>query len=203
MSPARYRGQLNIFDGVHSPPLAPPRVWDDVERFITGAAPIATSDRVLTTLVFTDVVESTARAADVGDAAWRRTLEQHDKICRTHLSHYHGTEVKHTGDGMLATFDGPGRAVECGLALTEALGAVGIEIRVGVHTGEIERRDHDVAGIAVHVAARVGALAAPNEVLVSRTVRDLVAGSPLRFTDRGVHSLKGVPEHWQLYRAAR
>jgi class 3 adenylate cyclase/dienelactone hydrolase len=194
--------QLDIFDGVHSPPLAPAGVWDDVERFITGVAPSRTFHRTLATLLFTDVVASTAKAEELGDAAWRRLLERHDAVFRSHLEHFRGTEVKHTGDGFLATFDGPGRAVECALAVVDAMRATGIEIRAGLHTGEIERRDDDVAGIAVHVAARVAALAAPSEALVSRTVRDLVAGSPLRFTDRGTHALKGIADSWQLYAAS-
>jgi class 3 adenylate cyclase len=149
--------------------------------------------------MFTDIVGSTARAADLGDQRWRALLDSHDAIVRAELSRDRGTEVKFTGDGLLATFDRPGRAINCACAIREAVRILGIQIRVGIHTGEIELRDNDIGGIAVHIGARIAALARPSEILVSQTVADLVAGSELRFDERGPHELKGVPGTWRLY----
>ena len=156
-------------------------------------------DRVLATVLFTDVVGSTGKAGDLGDAAWRELLSRHDAAVRALLARYRGVEVKSMGDGFLATFDGPARAVKCAQAICEAMRPLGVEVRAGCHTGEIELSGADVGGIAVHIGARVGALAGPSEVLVSSTVKDLVAGSGLRFADRGEHELRGVPEKWRLY----
>jgi class 3 adenylate cyclase len=158
-------------------------------------------DRVLATVLFTDVVASTKRAAEMGDAHWTELLERHCAAVRALLARYRGTEVKTMGDGFLATFDGPARAVRCAQGICEAVKPLGLEVRAGCHTGEIELMGSDVGGIAVHIGARVGALAKPSEVLVSSTVKDLVAGSGLSFSDRGEHELKGVPGGWRLYAA--
>jgi class 3 adenylate cyclase len=173
---------------------------DEVEEFLTGnrAGP---SDRVLATILFTDIVESTALASRLGDTRWRALLDRHDEIMRTEIARWHGKAIQQTGDGFLASFDGPARAVGCALAAVRALAETGVTIRAGVHTGECERRGDTVGGIAVHIGARVAALAAPGEVLVSRTVKDLVAGSGLRLTERGEHVLRGLPDRWQLYAA--
>ena len=158
-------------------------------------------DRILTTVLFTDIVGSTERAAEVGDAAWREVLERHNGIVRALISRYRGVEVSTAGDGFFATFDGPGRAVRCAQAIVQGVRPVGIEVRAGLHTGEIERMGDNVGGLAVHIGARVGAAAGPSEVLVSSTVRDLMAGSSLEFEDHGRRELKGVPGEWQLFRA--
>jgi len=159
-------------------------------------------DRVLATVLFTDVVGSTAKAADAGDREWCELVERHHTTVRAMLARYRGTEIKTMGDGFLATFDGPARAVRCAQGICEAVKPLGLEVRAGCHTGEIELMGADVGGIAVHIGARVGALAGPSEVLVSSTVKDLVAGSGLVFEDRGEHELKGVPEPWRLYSVA-
>ena len=159
-------------------------------------------DRVLATVLFTDVVGSTAKAADAGDREWCELVERHHTTVRAMLARYRGTEIKTMGDGFLATFDGPARAVRCAQGICEAVKPLGLEVRAGCHTGEIELLGADVGGIAVHIGARVGALAGPSEVLVSSTVKDLVAGSGLVFEDRGEHELKGVPEPWRLYSVA-
>jgi class 3 adenylate cyclase len=174
----------------------------DFEEFTTGARPAEFTDRVLSTVLFSDIVGSTDHASTIGDEAWRRLLDRHDEIVSRELARFRGAQVKYTGDGVLARFDGPARAVACGLAIAEALRALGITVRTGVHTGEIELRGNDIGGIGVHVGARIMALAQPDEVLVSRTVRDLTAGSGLSFDDRGEHVLKGIPDLWQVYRAA-
>jgi class 3 adenylate cyclase len=158
-------------------------------------------DRRLATVMFTDLVSSTDKACEVGDACWKDLLEKHNATVRAFLARYLGTEVKTTGDGFLATFDGPARAVKCAQAICAAVKPLGLEVRAGCHTGEIELLGADVGGIAVHIGARVGALAGPSEVLVSSTVKDLVAGSGLVFEDRGEHTLKGVPEKWRIYSA--
>jgi class 3 adenylate cyclase len=177
-------------------------VLDAVEEFVTGQKPaLPDADRILSTILFTDIVDSTARAGELGDRRWRDVLDRHDEVCREHVARYRGREVKQTGDGFLAAFDGPARAVQCGLAVREAIRTLGVEVRAGVHTGECEQRGDDLGGIAVHIGARVAGIAAPSEVLVTRTVKDLVAGSGLTFDDRGEHTLKGVPEPWQLYAA--
>lgn len=175
------------------------RVIAEIEEFITGVRHVVESERVLATVLFTDIVGSTERASFLGDRAWRATLDEHDVLVRGLLERHRGREVKATGDGFLATFDGPGRAIRCALELPAVLAPLGLETRVGLHTGEVEVRGDDVSGIAVHLASRVQAAAAPGEVLVSRTVVDLVVGSGIAFTDRGAHALKGVPGEWQLY----
>jgi class 3 adenylate cyclase len=175
-------------------------VLDMLEEFLTGVRPRAVDpDRVLSTVVLTDIVGSTERASELGDRAWRALLDGHDATVADEVAAHSGRVVKSTGDGALATFDGPSRAVGCTLRLRDRLRAQGIEIRAGVHTGEIELRGDDVGGIAVHIAARVEGAAGPGEVLVSRTVKDLVAGSGYTFEDRGLHSLKGVEDQWQLF----
>jgi class 3 adenylate cyclase/pimeloyl-ACP methyl ester carboxylesterase len=175
---------------------------DDLEEFITGVRPVGFTDRVLSTLLYTDIVGSTERAARLGDAEWNELLDRHDQLVHREVDRYRGVLVKSLGDGALARFDGPARAVMCGLAISQGATELGIQVRAGLHTGEIELRGSDIAGIAAHVGARVSALAQPSEVLVSRTVRDLVAGSGLTFTDRGEHELKGVPDRWNVYAAA-
>jgi class 3 adenylate cyclase len=175
-------------------------VLDEIEEFLTGTRGKGVdTDRFLATVLFTDIVQSTARAAEAGDHRWSELLDAHDDLARRQLARYQGRLVKMTGDGLVATFDGPARAIRGALAIRDGLRRMGMEIRGGVHTGEIERRGEDVHGIGVHIAARVQALAQPGEVLVSRTVKDLVAGSGIGFTDRGTHRLKGVPEEWQLF----
>jgi class 3 adenylate cyclase len=166
----------------------------EIQEFLTGERPApAADDRVLATVLFTDVVGSTERAARVGDRRWRELLATHDAVVRTELERHRGRQIKSTGDGILATFDGPGRAVRCAGAIRDAMRPLGIEIRAGVHTGEIELRDDDIGGIGVHIAARVSALAGAGDVLASRTVVDLVFGSGIEFSDRGDYELKGVP----------
>ena len=160
----------------------------------------ASFDRLLATVLFTDVVGSTEKAAQLGDARWKALLERQNATVRAMLARYRGTEIKTMGDGFLATFDGPARAVKCAQAICEAVRPLGLEVRAGCHTGEIELLGADVGGIAVHIGARVAALAAPSEVLVSSTVKDLTAGSGLVFEDAGEHELKGVPDRWHLYR---
>ena len=171
-----------------------------IEEFLTGVRHPPEPDRVLATVLFTDIVDSTRRAADLGDAKWRGVLDVHDSVSRELIEDHHGRWVKQTGDGLLATFDGPGRAIRCALTLQRELATSGIGIRAGLHSGEIELRDaDDIGGIAVHIGARIGALAGSGDVLVSSTVKDLVAGGGLEFDDRGVHTLKGVPGEWRLY----
>lgn len=177
--------------------------YDDIEEFLTGVRPVPLRDRVLATVLFTDIVDSTKRAAGVGDARWRELLASHHATVRRELATSRGREVKTLGDGFLATFDGPARAIHCAHAILDRVRALGLDLRVGLHTGEVELTDEDIGGIAVHVAARVAALAAPGEVLVSSTVRDLVAGSGIRFVERGIHELKGLTEQWRLYAVER
>jgi class 3 adenylate cyclase len=176
-------------------------VVDAVREFLGIARPVPELNRVLATVLFTDVVGSTDKACEVGDRVWAELLGRHHQTVRALLARYRGNEVKTMGDGFLATFDGPARAVRCAQGICEAVQPLGIEVRAGCHTGEIELLGSDVGGIAVHIGARVGALAGPSEVLVSSTVKDLVAGSGLSFTDRGEHELKGVPDRWRLYAA--
>ena len=177
------------------------QVLDHVERFVKALrAEEAELDRVLATVLFTDIVGSTERAAALGDSGWRALVEQHHATVRGALARYRGVEVDTTGDGFFATFDGPARAVKCATSIVEAVRPLGVEVRAGVHTGEVERVDDKVGGIAVVIGARVCALAGGSEVLVSSTVRDLVAGSGLVFEDAGEHDLKGVPDRWRLYR---
>ncbi len=177
-------------------------ILDEIEEFVTGSRPAHDVDRILATVLFTDIVASTERAVDLGDRGWRALLDAHEELAGRVVHEHGGVIAKFTGDGLVASFDGPARAVRCALALRDRTHELGVSIRAGVHTGEIERRGDDLAGIAVHIAARVMAIADSDEVLVSRTVKDLVAGSGLSFVDRGAHALRGVPEDWELYRAA-
>jgi class 3 adenylate cyclase len=177
------------------------RVADEIEGFLTNALAVVDSDRVLATVMFTDIVDSTQHAAMLGDREWRTVLDRHDEQVRQEIARFRGREVKNLGDGFLATFDGPGRAVRCARAIAAAVQPIGIAVRGGLHTGEVEVKRNDISGIAVHIAARVAAIAEPGQVLVSGTVRDLVAGSGLRFADRGLHALRGLPEQVHLYTA--
>jgi class 3 adenylate cyclase/esterase/lipase len=174
----------------------------EIEEFLTGTRSLPEPDRVLATVMFTDIVGSTERAAELGDARWRDLLFQHQSAVRAELGRFGGREVKTLGDGCLATFDGPARAIRCGSAIQEVSGSLGLEVRVGLHAGEVELIGDDVGGIAVHIAARIGDIAEPNEVLVSSTVRDLVAGSGIEFADRGTKRLKGVDDEWRLFAAS-
>jgi class 3 adenylate cyclase len=173
-----------------------------LQEILTGVPGHVESDRVLATVLFTDIVSSTEGAVERGDRAWTELLERYRTTIRSHLRQFRGREVNTRGDDLLATFDGPARAVRCGQAITAATNAFGLQVRVGLHTGEVELMGDDIAGIAVHIGARVSELAAPGEVLVSRTVVDLVAGSGIAFEDRGERELKGVPGTWRLYRVA-
>jgi pimeloyl-ACP methyl ester carboxylesterase/class 3 adenylate cyclase len=177
----------------------PDEVCDHVEEFLTGHRSVPEPDRVLATVMFTDIVGSTERASEIGDRRWRQLLDAHERLTRGELDRHQGQEVKTTGDGVLATFDGPARAIRCATELAAATDRLGLPVRVGLHTGECELRDSDVGGIAVHIGARVMAQAGPSEVLVSRTVKDLTAGSDIVFEDRGAHELKGVPGEWELF----
>ena len=177
-------------------------ITDAIEKFLTGVRHAQDLDRVLATVLVADIVDSTRRAAEVGDAAWKELLAGHHECVRAELARFRGHEVDTAGDGLLATFDGPARAVRCAQAIMEAIDPLGLEIRAGAHTGEIELAGEEIRGIAVHIGARVASLAQPGEVLVSSTVKDLVAGSGLTFEDAGEHELKGVPDHWRLYRVA-
>ncbi len=188
--------------GIDHSLLGNPTALDEVEEFLTGVRPVAEPDRVLATVMFTDLVGSTEKAAQLGDHSWRRMLDEHERLVRAQLERYRGVEVKTTGDGFLATFDGPARGIHCGTAITQAVSPLGVEARVGLHSGELERRGSDVAGIAVHIASRVGSLAGASEVLVSETVKGLVAGSGIAFEERGEHELKGVPDRWRLFAVA-
>jgi class 3 adenylate cyclase/pimeloyl-ACP methyl ester carboxylesterase len=175
----------------------------DIEEFLTGRRSAAPPDRVLATVMFTDIVGSTEQLSQLGDQRWRARLEDHDRIVRSRLRHWRGREIKAIGDGFLATFDGPARAASCGAEIVEEIAGLGMSVRVGLHTGECELRSDDVAGIAVHIASRVMHKAAPQEVLASSTVKDLVVGSGLRFADRGTHELRGVDGEWRLYALTR
>jgi pimeloyl-ACP methyl ester carboxylesterase len=171
----------------------------EVQEFLTGARAEPEAERVLATVLFTDIVDSTRTAAELGDHRWRELLESHHRGVREALGRFKGREVKSIGDGFLATFDGPARAIGCARTILQSADSSGIAVRAGLHTGECEVMGEDIGGIAVHIAARVSATAQPRELLVSRTVKDLVAGSGIQFSDRGVHALKGVPDSWQLY----
>jgi class 3 adenylate cyclase len=171
----------------------------EIQQFVTGVRPARTHDRVLATVLFTDIVNSTRLAAELGDVRWRELLDEHFRVIRRHLDRYAGRQIKTTGDGVLATFDGPARAVRCAIDLSDELRTLGIGVRAGLHSGEIELAENDVAGLAVHIGARISALAGDGEILVSSTVRDLVIGSELTFEDRGRHELKGVPGDWQVF----
>jgi class 3 adenylate cyclase len=174
-------------------------VIEEIEEFLTGMRHVGQSDRLLATVLFTDIVGSTDQLARVGDKAWSERLNQHDAAVRRQVERFRGKAVKHTGDGFLATFDGPARGLQCARAIQGATNGLGLSVRAGLHTGECEVRGDDVSGLAVHIAARVAALAEADEILVSRTVVDLVAGSGLDFVDRGEHQLKGVPGTWKLF----
>jgi class 3 adenylate cyclase len=176
--------------------------FQEIAEFLTGQPPDVADDRVLTTVLFTDIVDSTRRAAEIGDRDWHALLDAHDAVVRAQLARFRGREVSTAGDGFLAIFDGPQRAIRCAMAIRDAVQALGIEVRAGLHTGECEVRGDDIGGIAVHIGARVSALAGPNDVLVSSTLRDLVIGSGLEFEDHGAHQLKGVPGKWQLFAVA-
>ena len=177
-------------------------VLDEVEEFLTGVRRGPEPDRVLATVLFTDIVGSTERAAKAGDRTWRDLLDRHNALVRRELDHFRGREVDTAGDGFLATFDGPARAIRCARQVAEKIPGLGLELRSGLHTGEIELAGEHVRGLAVHIGARVASLAGPREVLVSSTVKDLVAGSGIVFEDRGEHTLKGVPGKWRIFRAA-
>ena len=177
-------------------------VADEIQGFLTGSRPPPRHDRILATVLFTDIVGSTERAASIGDRDWRELLERHHRLLRAELERYGGREVHTAGDGFLATFDSPRRAIECAIAAGRAIRSIGLEIRAGVHTGEFELSGGDVQGIAVHIGARIAALAGAGEVFVSSTVKDLVAGSGIEFEDRGNHTLKGVPGEWRVHAVA-
>jgi pimeloyl-ACP methyl ester carboxylesterase len=174
----------------------------ELHDFVTGTPGGPIPEEVLATVVFTDIVGSTERAAQLGDAAWHRVLARHDDLVRSELGRWRGREVKQLGDGFFAAFEGPARAIRCAQAIADGVRQFGLEIRAGVHTGECERRGDDLAGMAVHIGARVGAAAGAGEILVSGTVRDLVVGSGIEFADRGTQQLKGVPGEWRLYAVA-
>jgi class 3 adenylate cyclase/pimeloyl-ACP methyl ester carboxylesterase len=173
-------------------------ILDEIEEFLTGTRQEHEIDRVLKTVVFTDIVGSTDQAVRIGDRRWRALLDAHDSAVRREVERFRGQEVKTLGDGFLASFDGPARAIDCARAITARAHAIGLQVRAGLHTGECETRGEDLAGVAVHIGARVAGLAAPGEVLVTSTVRDLVNGSGIEFHDRGRHALKGLPDEWQL-----
>jgi class 3 adenylate cyclase len=172
--------------------------FQEIAAFLTGHQAEVADDRVLATVLFTDIVDSTRRAAEMGDRDWHALLDAHDAVVRSQLLRFRGREVNTSGDGFLAMFDGPQRAIRCAMAIRDAVQALGIEVRAGLHTGECEVRGDDIGGIGVHIGARVSALARPNEVLVSSTLRDLVIGSGLEFEERGTHELKGVPGEWRI-----
>jgi class 3 adenylate cyclase len=188
--------QISVLAGEVGPLL------DEAERFLTGAISPPETDRVLATVLFTDIVDSTRRAAELGDTAWRSLLDRHDEAVRRQLERFRGHEVKVTGDGFVATFDGPARAIQCAKAITAAVRSLGLEVRAGLHTGEIELRGDDIAGMAVHIGARVAGLAGPGEVVVSGAVPPLVVGSGLSFEDRGSRLLKGVDGEWRIFAVA-
>jgi class 3 adenylate cyclase len=194
---ARYvelEGEENMFSIGDSEALI-----GEIEEFLTGTRHEREPDRMLATVLFTDICDSTRRAAEMGDRGWRFILERHDALFRQALDRHRGREVKRTGDGFLATFDGPARAIRCAASVAEAMGSLGLQIRAGLHTGELEVMDGDLGGLAVHIASRVMGHAGPNEVLVSGTVKDLVVGSGIEFEDRGERELRGVPGEWRLY----
>ena len=174
-------------------------IANEIEAFMTGARPLPRRDRVLATVLFTDIVDSTKRAAELGDRTWRSLLSRHDRLLRAEIERFGGRVVNTTGDGLLATFDSPRRAVECARLASESISGIELDIRAGIHAGEIELADGDIQGVAVHIGARIAALAGPRQVFVSSTVKDLVVGSGLEFEDRGEHQLKGVPGTWRVF----
>jgi class 3 adenylate cyclase len=177
-------------------------VVDEMEEFLTGARQARPLDRVLATVMFTDIVDSTRQAAEAGDRRWRDLISRHDELTRRQIERFRGREIKTLGDGFLATFDGPARGIECAASIRDGVQPLGIEVRAGLHTGECELAGDDVRGMAVNIGARIGGLAGPSEVLVSSTVKDLVVGADLEFVDRGEHELKGVPGMWRLFAAS-
>jgi class 3 adenylate cyclase len=197
--------ELVVLEGAdHAWFVKPEPIAREIERFLTGVWERGEwnafePDRVLATILFTDIVDSTAKAAELGDARWRELLQQHHALVRRNLARFQGREMDTAGDGFFASFDGPARAIRCADAITKAVGELGLSVRAGLHTGECEAVDDKIGGIAVHIGARVAKEAGPGEVLVSGTVRDLVAGSGLDFEERGVAELKGVPGEWRLY----
>jgi class 3 adenylate cyclase len=176
--------------------------FQEIAEFLTGHQADVADDRVLATVLFTDIVDSTRRAAEMCDRDWHALLDAHDAIVRSQLARFRGREVNTSGDGFLAMFDGPQRAIRCAMAIRDAVQALGLQVRAGLHTGECEVRGDEIGGIGVHIGARVSALAGPNDVLVSSTLRDLVIGSGLEFEARGAHELKGVPGEWRLFAVA-
>ena len=176
-------------------------IADEIEEFVTGVRPAPEPDRFLATVLFTDIVGSTGHASAIGDRKWVDLLEAHNELAKREIGRFRGRAVKSTGDGVLATFDGPGRAIRCAQSISGSVEQLGLDVRAGLHTGECELMGTDIGGIAVHIAARVASLAGPGEVLVSSTVKDLVAGSGLEFEERGSHALKGVPDEWRLFAA--
>jgi len=193
---------VELADGDHAPWAGGDDIVAEVREFCTGVREPPEPERILATVLFTDIVGSTAQVAAKGDRAWRAVLDAHDQVVGAQLRRFRGRAVNTTGDGYLACFDGPARAIRCALAIRDAASALGTPIRLGLHTGECEARGDDLAGLAVHIAARVGQLAASGEVLASRTVTDLVAGSGISFEPRGEHHLRGVPGAWSLYAVA-
>lgn len=180
-----------------------PEYVDEYRRALLAAGKILPApDRVLSTVMFTDIVDATRHAAHLGDSEWRALLRRHDELSRTQLQHFGGREIERTGDGFLFSFDSPARAIRCATAISHAMHGIGLQIRAGVHSGECEIIGEHLGGIAVHIGARISALAGPNEVLVSQTVKDAVTGSGITFSDRGAHDLKGVPGQWRLYAVA-
>jgi class 3 adenylate cyclase len=190
-------GEDHVLIGGEVEPLV-----DEIEEFLTGTRPEHPPERVLSTVLFTDIVGSTERAAELGDRRWRELLDRHDRITRNEVERRRGRAIKSTGDGFLATFDGPARAIACARAVASGVDQLGVQVRAGVHTGECELRGDDIGGMAVHIGARVAARAGPGEVLVSSTVKDLVVGSGLGFVERGAQTLKGVPGEWRLFSVA-
>jgi len=186
------RGLCGIYDCAD-------QLADHIEEFVTGAKPLTRTDRVLATVLFTDLVGSTDLASRMGDRHWKELLDAHDRAVRQVINDGGGRIIKSTGDGVLATFDGPDRAISCAADVRSALGDLGLQIYAGLHTGEIELRGDDIGGVAVHLASRLMTVAKPGEIICSRTVKDLVVGSGIHFDDRGTHALKGVPDEWQLY----
>jgi class 3 adenylate cyclase len=189
-------GQSHMF--IYEPEIID-RLTGEVEEFLTGSRHDIETDRVLATVMFTDIVDSTKRAVELGDRHWRTLVDGHDRLVREQLSRFRGHEIKNLGDGFLATFDGPARAVRCASSIVESVYSLGVDVRIGLHTGEVELKKGDIGGIAVNIASRVAGIAGPRTTLVSSTVRDLVAGSGLRFEDRGRHHLKGLPEDVHVY----
>lgn len=178
------------------------RVLAEINEFLTGSKPAPVADRVLAAVVFTDIVDSTQQAQALGDAAWNELLDAHNRAIRAELRRFRGNEVRSMGDGFLATFDGPGRAIQCAKAVCDAVSELGLKVRVGVHTGEVEFAGNDVRGLAVHIASRIADLGKADDIVVSRTVKDLVAGSGFSFVDYGTHTLKGLDDEWQVFKAA-